>query len=173
LMQAADLGGLADIMSKLNRIDNKLGPQMTGGISGFLQGFKAKVDGFIKWSHLDRILNVLTFITVLHNAFMLSNQLGQTLFSAISNGLSAIGIEDDEGNPLDIGSIVSGGVESVITQIIGAENYAQMSAEWKKANRIYQAATNLLWAFQSIGYSILESLEIWSIHGEVLRLDEP
>lgn len=160
LMQAADLGGLADIMNKLNRIDNKLGPQVVGGISGFLQGFKEGFDKFVKWSHLDRLLNILTFITVLHNAFMLSNQLGQTLFSAISNGLAAIGVRDEEGNPLDIGGLISGSVEDIIINIVGAENYAEMSADWKRANRIYQAASNILFSIQSIMYSVLESLEL-------------
>ncbi|NJL42162.1 MAG: hypothetical protein HC899_40160 [Leptolyngbyaceae cyanobacterium SM1_4_3] len=159
-MQALDLAGLAEIMNKLNRIDNKLGPQIVGGISGFLQTFKTGFDRFVKWSHLDRLLNILTFITVLHNAFMLSNQLGQTLFSAISNGLAAIGVRDDEGNPIDIGGLVSGSVENIIIQIVGAENYAEISADWKRANRIYQAASNILFSIQSIMYSVLESLEI-------------
>ncbi|NJO75977.1 MAG: hypothetical protein HC833_20815 [Leptolyngbyaceae cyanobacterium RM1_406_9] len=159
-MQALDLAGLAEIMAKLNRIDNKLGPQIVGGISGFLQTFKTGFDRFVKWSHLDRLLNILTFITVLHNAFMLSNQLGQTLFSAISNGLAAIGVRDDEGNPIDIGGLVSGTVEDIIIQIVGAENYAEISADWKRANRIYQAASNILFSIQSIMYSVLESLEI-------------
>lgn len=159
-LNAADLAGLQALMAKLNQIDNKLGAQVPGGLSGFLQGFREKFDKFVKWTQIDRVLNLLTFIAAVHNAFMLSNQIGQTLTSAISQGLAVIGIKDEDGNELDINSIIGNAVENTIKSIVGEENYETMSAQWKRANRIYQSAANILFAFQSITYSILESLEI-------------
>lgn len=157
---AAEAGSTAAILRKLEQIDNKLGSQVNGGLSGFLGKFRETFDKFSKWAQLDRVLNVLTFITVIHNAFMLSNSLAATLNSAISNGLSVFGVEDPEGNPLDIGGLIGDAVESAITRVIGAENYATMNAAWKKANRIYQATANIIFSLQSIGYSILEATEV-------------
>ncbi|NJN58020.1 MAG: hypothetical protein HC879_11250, partial [Leptolyngbyaceae cyanobacterium SL_5_9] len=159
-LNAANTLNLDEVLAKLNTINNKLGPQVTGGLSGFLQGFREKFDKFVKWTQIDRVLNVLTFITVVHNAFMLSNQIGQTLMSAISQGLAVIGIRDEDGRELDINSIIGTAVENAIKSIIGAENYETMSAQWKRANRIYQAASNILFSIQSIMYSVLESLEV-------------
>ncbi|NJL39814.1 MAG: hypothetical protein HC899_25995 [Leptolyngbyaceae cyanobacterium SM1_4_3] len=159
-LNAANTLNLDEVLAKLNTINNKLGPQVTGGLSGFLQSFREKFDKFVKWTQIDRVLTVLTFITVVHNAFMLSNQIGQTLMSAISQGLAVIGIRDEDGNELDINSIIGTAVENAIKSIIGEENYTTMSAQWKRANRIYQAASNILFSIQSIMYSVLESLEV-------------
>jgi uncharacterized protein with von Willebrand factor type A (vWA) domain len=43
---------------------------------------------------------------------------------------------------------------------LGEKTWGSMKAEWKKYNRIYQAAANLLNSIQSIGQSILSALEI-------------
>jgi hypothetical protein len=42
---------------------------------------------------------------------------------------------------------------------LGIETVNGIKAEWKRLNRIYQAAANIVWSIQSITYSILESLE--------------
>lgn len=160
ILNGLDLAGLAALQAKLNQIDNKLGPQVPGGLSGFLQSFREKFDKFTKWIQLDRILNILTFAAVVHNAFMLSNQLSQTLMSAISQSLAVIGVRDEEGDALDVSSIIGDAIENVVKGIVGEENYETMSAQWKRASRIYQATANILFSLQSISYSILESIEV-------------
>lgn len=147
-------------LSLLAIINAKLGAQVPGGISGFLGQMLTRINKIAQWLHLDRILNVLIWIQTLHNAFMLSNNLGQTLFSAISNGLAAIGIKDAEGNPLNITEIFGGELDYFFKGVLGVETWTQIKAEWKRANRIYQAAANILWSLQSIGESILNSIEI-------------
>jgi hypothetical protein len=82
-----------------------------------------------------------------------------TLASALSNALAAINIKDAEGNALEINKIVGKSVEGAITAAIGAENYAALTINWKKANRIYQASANLLNNLQSLRYSITGALE--------------
>jgi len=146
---------------ELFQINQKLGPQLPGGgLSGTLK--KVSDLGRKTWDFLqvDRVLNVLTWIGVLHNAYMLSNNIMQTLFSAISVSLDVFGIEKDDGSPLDVGQIVSKWTDGFFKSIFGVETVEGIKADWKKFNRIYQAATNLLFTIQSMMYSMLDALEV-------------
>lgn len=146
---------LANISAVTNSIDNKLGPQIgNGGISGFLKRLWDR-------SNISKILEILTFITVLHNAYMLSNALTQTLFSAFDNVLEMFGVElkDSEGRNIDTNNWVGNQIKNFFKTIFGAEAVDGTIAAWKKYNRIYQAAANIINSIQSISYSILEALE--------------
>ncbi|BAY77951.1 hypothetical protein NIES25_44210 [Nostoc linckia NIES-25] len=152
-LNTGNLGANAQLLAGQATILERLGPQIPGGLSGKLQRLA-------KWLHLDRALNILIWWQTLHNAYMLSANLGQTLTSAISNVLAAIGIEDAEGSPLDIGAILGGQFDSLAKTVIGESEWGGIKAEFKKWNRIYQAAANLMNSVQSIGYSILSALEV-------------
>jgi hypothetical protein len=142
-------------------MDAKLGPQLAnGGISGFLERFFNKFNKVAEWLHLDRALNILIWWQTLHNGYMLSSNLGQTLFSTISNVLAVIGIKDAEGQPLNIGEILGGTIENIAKSALGVDTFNGIKAQWKRYNRIYQAAANLFNTLQSIGYSILSALEV-------------
>lgn len=146
---------LANLQGSVNTLDSKLGPQLgNGGISGFL---KRLWDRF----NISKILEILTFITVLHNAYMLSNALTQTLFSAFDNVLEMFGInlKDSEGEDIQVNEWVGDQIEAFFKTIFGAETVDGTIAAWKKYNRIYQAAANIINSIQSISYSILEALE--------------
>ncbi|NEQ20654.1 MAG: hypothetical protein F6K28_15725 [Microcoleus sp. SIO2G3] len=155
LLQGVDLGLLAVMNSKLDVINGKLGPQVPGGLSGFLQKF---------WNslNLSRILSILTFITTLHNAYMLSNALTQTLFSAFDNVLAIFNVElkDAEGDEIDTSEWVGDKIEDFFKSIFGAQTVDGIQDTWKKYSRIYQAAANLMFSIQSIGWSILGALEV-------------
>ncbi|WP_062287627.1 hypothetical protein [Nostoc piscinale] len=140
-------------LSLLAVINAKLGPQLPGGIATKL------VNGF-KWLKIDRALNLLTLAATIHNAFMLSNDLGQTLLGILSNIFQLIGLKDDNGQAFDIGSIINSTIEDFIKGLIGAENYQTISTAWAKANRIYQATTNILNSFQNLTSTVLNGLEI-------------
>ena len=145
-------------------MDRKLGPELpNGGIAGKLGrlgGLASKTWNFLQ---VDRALAIFSWIGVLHNAYMLSNNLGQTLFSAISTSLDAVGIQkvDDEGNeePYDVGEIVAKYTDNFAKNLFGVSTWEGIKSDWKKLNRIYQAATNLLNSLQSMTYAVLEGLE--------------
>lgn len=150
----ADAVGNAAIMAKLNALDAKLGPQIpNGGIGNFIK----KTWDFLQ---VDRILSVMTFIGVLHNAYFLSNSLAQTLFSAIGNSLAVFGVTNAEGQPLEVGSIVAKYTDSFFKSIFGVEQVDGFKAAWKKYNRIYQAAANVISSVQSLVYSVQAILEV-------------
>jgi len=160
-LNALDLALLTRMDGKLDTVNNKLGPQIpNGGISGLLQKSSRLLSKTWSFLQVDRVLNVLTFITALHNAYMLSSSLTQTLFSAIANVLDVFGIEDEDGDALDINSMVNKWTESFFVRLFGVSAVAGIKAEWTKLNRIYQAASNIIWSVQSIFDSMRSLTEI-------------
>ncbi|MCC5617567.1 hypothetical protein LC605_21250 [Nostoc sp. CHAB 5836] len=153
ILGAVNAVGQGADLALLGVINSKLGDQLPGGIGG-------KLSRFAEWAHLDRALNIMNLAANIHNGAMLSNNLGQTLLSVIGNLLSIVGLKDAEGQAFDIGSIISKGIEGLIKGAIGEENYQTLDANWKRANRIYQAAANLLNSIQSLSASILSALEV-------------
>jgi methyl-accepting chemotaxis protein len=160
ILDGLNTGANAAQLGMLQEILDRLGAKLPGGISTFLQNFLTRFNKVAQWLHLDRALNILIWWQTLHNAYMLSSNLGQTLTSATSNVLAAIGIKDAEGQPLDIGAIVGKTLDNAAKTALGEKTWGGMKAEWRRYNRIYQAAANLLNAVQSIGQSILSALEI-------------
>ncbi|MCC5597971.1 hypothetical protein [Nostoc favosum] len=153
ILGAVNAVGQGADLALLGVINNKLGDQLPGGIGG-------KLTRFAQWAHLDRALNLMNLAANIHNGAMLSNNLGQTLLSVIGNLLSIVGLKDAEGQAFDIGSVISKGIEGLIKGAIGEENYKVLDANWKRANRIYQATANLLNSIQSLSASILNALEV-------------
>ncbi|BAZ36967.1 hypothetical protein NIES4101_28880 [Calothrix sp. NIES-4101] len=160
LLNALNSGANAAQLTILNRIDGKLGEQLPGGVSGFLQNFLTRFNQVAQWLHLDRVLNVLIWWQTLHNAAMLSNNIVQTLASGISNVLTFIGIKDAEGNALNIGTILGQAYTDAIKTALGEETYNNLNKAWNAANRIYQSAANIAGLIQSIQQSILTALEV-------------
>ncbi len=153
LEQGLNAGANAAQLALLNTINVKLGVQVVGGITGSL-------GKFYEWAHIDRALNLLTFAATVHNGMMLSNDIAQTLTSALANVLSLIGIKDKDGNALNLSSIIGNTIENAIKGVIGAENYTQLSTNFAKANRIYQASVNVLNSFQNLTSTVLNALEV-------------
>jgi hypothetical protein len=138
----------------LTQVDTKLGPQVNGGLSGYLKKFW-------QWFHVDRILNLLTFWTTIHNAMMLSNNIGQTLFSAFDIVFEMFGneLKDDEGNGISTSEWVGTQIDNALKAVFGDQNVDTVKAVWTRANRIYQAAANIANAIQSMMYSLIEAME--------------
>jgi len=161
LLNRLNAGANAAQLALLNTVNNKLGPLIPGtGIGGLLQKFFDNFEKFAKWTHLDRILNILTFATTVHNAFQLSSAIEQTLVNVLQNALSLIGISDKDGNPLNINEFFKQSFEESLKTFVGEGNYKKISQEWAKYNRIYQAAANLLNIVQSLQYTIINILEV-------------
>ncbi|MDZ8135162.1 MAG: hypothetical protein RM049_07635 [Nostoc sp. DedQUE04] len=155
LLDKINVGANAAQLALLELINTKLGDLLPGGLSGTFTRL---------WQTLqvDRILNILILITTFHNALMLSNNLAQTLFAAIDNISQAVGFKwkNEKGEESGFGSIASEWTANFFKAIFGEANYTELVANYKKANRIYQATANIFNALQSIGYSILSALEV-------------
>ncbi|TRV02914.1 MAG: hypothetical protein EWV41_19775 [Microcystis wesenbergii Mw_MB_S_20031200_S109] len=141
----------------LKTIDNKLGPQINGGLSGFMK------DRFLKlWNSrvIDRALNLMAVGASLHNAIMLSRDLGATLIETTGNVLSAVGIKDADGEAFDFNTIIGETVENFVKSAVGEENYTKLKQTWVKANRILTAGANLIDSVRSMQNTIIEAQEV-------------
>jgi DNA repair ATPase RecN len=95
---------------------------------------------------------------------MLSVDIIETLFVGFDQIL-AIGRFDDflknsEGEKISTSEWVGNAVEEFFKSVLGDEAVEEIKVKYQKFNRIYQATANLLNAFQSIAWSILEALEV-------------
>lgn len=156
LLNAGQTIDLASINTKLDQINAKLGDQIPGG--GIAKFLKSLWDSL----NLQRVINLLTFITTLHNAYWLSNAISQTLFSAFDNVLQLFGfqLKNAEGEQISTGEWIGDSIEGFFNSIFGTERVDGIQATWKSFSRIYQAAANIINSLQSIAFSILESLEV-------------
>jgi Collagen triple helix repeat (20 copies) len=152
---------LAPMSRTLNEVNSKLGAPIAGGLSKW-------IGNIADLANKSQVLNILTYISTLHNAYFLSNALSQTLFSAISNSLAALGLKDTStdpaGQPLNVGKIVQDYTEGFFKGIFGVATVNGIKADWKKYSRIYQAAAQVMYSVQSIGHSILGALEVVGSH---------
>lgn len=153
LLQGLDL-------SILQVINTKLGDQVPGGLSGFLGRFKQSFDKLTEWLHLDRALNVLTFLMTVQNAYFLCDSLKIVTLQMIANGLNVIGIHDKDGAAIDLNKLFDNEIEGLLKNLLGTETLEGMKAEWKAFNRIYQAGANIINAVQNMVFSVIGALEI-------------
>lgn len=152
LVGRLNLGGQALDLTLLGVINDKLGPQVPGGISSFLGRFAKSI-------HLDKIINALTLITALHNAAMLSRNLGSTLGDLTGQALSVIGLKDEEGDAIDVNKIFSKKVDELFVSILGESVWKGTKETWNKANAIISSTTQVMWTVRSLFDSGREILE--------------
>ncbi|MEM7712025.1 MAG: hypothetical protein AAF349_00275 [Cyanobacteria bacterium P01_A01_bin.68] len=159
LLNKINAGANAGQLALLTTINNKLGPQLTGGVSTFLTTFFQRFQQVAQWLQLDRVLNILTWWQTLHNASMLSSDIVNTLAQGMDNVLAFIGIKDAEGNDISIGSIIGKAYREMLISALGQDTYNNLNKTWNAANRIYQSGANIVNSVLSIQQSILTALE--------------
>lgn len=152
-LQALQAAFMVPILAGVNLINTKLGPVMSGlnGIGGFLSRTAEA-------AKLDKVLNAMNTILLLHNAAMLSRNLGFTLGDLTSQALSTIGIKDGD-SPIDVNEILGKQANNFMASILGAEVWAGTKSSWNKASSIIASATNLMYTVRSMFDSTREILE--------------
>lgn len=133
------------VSTTVNTVNTKLGEQLVGGIGGTLGRLFNSLG-------LDRWLNLINTALLIHNATMLSNNVLQTVGSVVDNILQLTGFQfkNAEGNQVSFGELVGLEFHQLLNTVLGAQNATALLENLKKANRIYQAAANVLWSVQSL-----------------------
>jgi hypothetical protein len=103
-----------------------------------------------KNTKLDKLINLLTLISVLHNAAMLSRNVGETIGELASNMLATVGVKDATGSQLDINELVGTSVRSFVQSVVGVEVYTDVSTAWKKSSRIVSSAANIVYTVRGL-----------------------
>ncbi|MBD1917448.1 MULTISPECIES: collagen-like protein [Cyanophyceae] len=135
----------------------------TNGIAASSRAYLTTMQNFAAtaWqsTRIQKVINALTLISAIHNAAMLSRFTGQTLLEAMSGALDLFGIDDEQGNRLDLNTMLGKSVESLLKNVLGEEVYNDTSKAWQKANRVVQIGSNIVWSVRSIMDTSLELSE--------------
>ena len=110
-------------------------------------------------TRMDKVLNLLTFIGVMHNVSMLSRDVGETFLQLVSQALQAVGIRDEEDNLIDVEEVVGDSIEMLLRRVFGNAIYEGVGEAWNKANRIISSASAIIWTVRSIADSSLDLME--------------
>jgi len=132
----------------LNNVGNLA--SVVDAVSNKIDGVRNFLDKMATAMRLDKVYNFLTFITVIHNASMLSQNLAITLMDTLSLGLATFGIKDENGSPIDIQGILNKSLQDTIKGIIGEANYTTLTTRWAQAVRVYQAGANIVYSMRSL-----------------------
>ncbi len=92
----------------------------------------------------DKILNAITTGLILHNAIMLSLDIGQTIGDTASLALEVMGIRDENDKIIDVNEVIKTKLTALIQKILGEQNYKQLTAKLQANIRVYQAGANIL-----------------------------
>ena len=111
-----------------------------------------KLTKFVDWSVGDRVIGMMSMVASVHNAFMLSNNVGQTLFSIFDNlGNTGKLIINPEGDAnIDSKQWVTHNMDSLFNTMLGAERWTSIKAAYKAANNIFNTSANLYNNLRSI-----------------------
>lgn len=178
-LERLDQAANATNLALLTRIDNKLGPQISGGLSTGIgrtlerlnkisELINNKFNKLWKAFGLERVVALLTLAASIHNAAMLSRDLGETLIEtteailrAAQNVMPDFLKNPDGGNfDLDLQELFSKKIEEFLKTTLGASNYYQLKATWMKANRILATGANMLGAMRGMQNAVTDGLEI-------------
>lgn len=162
---AADIN---DLRQRLVRVEGNQNNPTSG--FGALQAGNASILAFLQtmnqflrkaWetTRMQKVLDVLTFIGVMHNVSMLSRDIGETFFYLIAQGLDIVGIENEEGGPLDVGQIVGSSVNNFLIGVFGEAFVEGARDAYRKANRIVQSASMVIWTVRSLQDTGLDLME--------------
>src|SRR6476646_272353 len=146
--------GLDSVGNKLDALNvagnAALGAQIAALEASMLGKF-AKIGSAI---NSDRALMLMTYVTTLHNAYMLSSNLTQTLFSVASNSINAVmrltGLQSANDEQIDVGQTISNLLDESAKGMFGVTTWEGIKEQWKQYNRIYQATAYVLFAVQSL-----------------------
>lgn len=153
ILDALGQFSMQSITSKLDDALARLGPKLpNGGLSG-------KIERMAKFFRFEKIVNLLTLITALHNAAMLSRSLASTLGEVASQLLNAVGIKDEEGQAIDVNETLSKSANDFMESLLGKSVWDGLQDNWKKANSIYQAGAQVIWSVRSLTDSMRDIAE--------------
>ncbi|BAY78360.1 hypothetical protein NIES25_48340 [Nostoc linckia NIES-25] len=153
ILDAINTGANAALLQGQQTILTRLGDQVPGGISGFM-------NRIVRNQWVDRAINLIAMTAAVHNVMMLSDQAVTTFFSILDNVLAVPAlIVDPNAETIDTKQAFGGVVDNFFKNIFGVAEWAEIKTKWATANRIYQAAANGANEVRNIGGNIINAVE--------------
>ena len=103
-----------------------------------------------KVTRADKIVNALNTMLIIHNGFMLSNNMLDTVSEIAEAGLNVLGIRDEEDKPINIGVAINSKITNLLHATLGKANYEKLTKNLASKMRIYQSGANMLYNIRSI-----------------------
>ena len=127
----------------------------------FLQNSLGKVLQLLNNQVVDRTLAVMNLATNIHNAAMLTRDIGETLGSVVDNviSLSPLRFTNSEGSQVQFTDFIGSNFRSFLISVLGAENYVSLVINWQKANTVYHATMGVINTTQSMIDPISSAVE--------------
>ncbi len=113
-----------------------------------------------KATRIGKILEYLSLAATIHNAAMLSRNLGASLgdtVSAIANNTISL-IKNEEFQGININQTLGTSIEGFLKNLIGTENYTGVSETLSRYNRIINSASNVIYSITSIQAGLAQGL---------------
>ena len=152
---AANTALNTNILNRVTDIQNKVNSSTFG-----LQATKQFLDKAWNATGADKVLNAMNTVLALHNAYMLSRNLGQSIGDAASSILSAFNIKDSSGEEIDVNKFLSNRITDFVNKTIGAENAQALSTVLLSTNRIIVSAQGVISSVRGIKDAIQNGQEI-------------
>lgn len=109
---------------------------------------------------MDKILNAFNTVLALHNATMLSRNLGGSIGDVASSLLNAIGVKDSNNEEINVNEFVTARIQSIVNTVIGEQNAQALSTGFNSFNRILVAAQGVVSATRAIKDALQNGQEI-------------
>lgn len=114
-------------------------------------------------ARLTQVMNVLSTAATLHNAAMLSANLGQTLGDVVTNSVQTFapmfGVDKELAETFDFNEVLGNAVNTTMENALGKETWNGTKTTFTKLNRIVTTASNIIWTVRSISDSAREVAE--------------
>lgn len=127
----------------------------------FLQNNLGKVLQLLNNQVVDRTLAVMNLATNIHNAALLTRDIGETLGSVVDNviNLTPLRFTNSEGSQVQFTDFIGTNFRAFMISVLGAENYLSLVLNWQKASMILNSAAQVLNTTQSMIDPISSAVE--------------
>jgi hypothetical protein len=125
-------------------------------VRGQAEGLRGRLKKILDRLQIMRIMNLMGTVASLHNAAMLSRNLGETLGEATGTVITAIGratglMSAEES--IDVNQILGETFNDFMKASLGESVWNGTKENWKRANRILSSASNIVYTMRSMADS--------------------
>jgi hypothetical protein len=146
----ASINGVKATIGAIKTATDTIAKTVAHGTYG-LQATQRFANTAWKATQADKVLSLANTALNIHNAIMLSNNIGRSMAYIADNVLATFGITDaTTGDAINVGSFVKTKLNSMINQMLGATQADALRRQLAAYNRIYQTGANVLYSVRSI-----------------------
>lgn len=164
-LRAAAAGGTCDSLNGgcgqnfRNQIRDDAGDLLTpintailGNNAAGIVGMQQRLNTLYNRLGVDRMMHALNIALGVHNAVAVSRAVGQTLGYVVDATAQAAGFQwtDTQGNQISFSQVFGANAVGFVQNVIGADLYNNLNANFNKLLRVYQTGQNVAWAVRGI-----------------------